>query len=529
MTLTIGEKFERSESKRGWLEQQVVEDIARAVAAPPQRFKVAAVQQGSRDCLLLALRVYSAGAWGAGGGGVGEGLSALQLAHEIQRQVADPLSPLRSSASLRRVMHAHLQDSYLRLLPPSAAPATTYGAPPTLTLSTDPAALPCAPPPVLGQSPQLTLYERPTPDPSAPPIGTGSKPPSPEEVPMLEDLTLRLFAGMTAAPSDPAPTPHPPTPPQPILPAHRPGHAFQVAGTSSLMPRSPGGHGAVWMASERSGGSSPLSVMSASSRANDDDCDHCGTPQHAPASPHTPDLPPTYAAPGLPRFGAPFQVGGVEGGGAHTVWTSPPSTHSSLGLAGLGLGGFGEGGEGGGEAGGGELVGRLRAAGRALEESERSRRELRESARKQGEYIVALKGLSIAQAREVESLTAKNEVLNAQLREARKKGKETALKRKEMKGLRLSQSFGLEQELHAERNRAKEMSVYYQRMLREAHEREHALFLSRQQAGGGGGGGGGGVEEGGLGDEAVRRLLERVADLEMQLLEAKGQPPDTRV
>eukprot|EP00961_Rhodomonas_salina_P117350 1579734-Rhodomonas_salina.2 len=151
-----------------------------------------------------------------------------------------------------------------------------------------------------------------------------------------------------------------------------------------------------------------------------------------------------------------------------------------------------------------------------------------------------------------------------------------------MKGLRLSQSFGLEQELHAERNRslpaslssssstlllllpvraelravvreerrreeqreeeggggaeggrtlcrgkqgetallrvisrtearflAKEMSVYYQRMLREAHEREHALFLSRQQAGGGGGGGGGGVEEGGLGDEAVRRLLER--------------------
>ncbi|EKX49773.1 hypothetical protein GUITHDRAFT_151453 [Guillardia theta CCMP2712] len=97
-----------------------------------------------------------------------------------------------------------------------------------------------------------------------------------------------------------------------------------------------------------------------------------------------------------------------------------------------------------------------------LAETESEKTQLELSLEKQSQHILALKGLSSSQAKEVESLSAKIDVLVNQLRDEKKKNKETALRRKEMKALSLSHNFGLEQELHAERMKAEELRKFYE-------------------------------------------------------------------
>ena len=76
---------------------------------------------------------------------------------------------------------------------------------------------------------------------------------------------------------------------------------------------------------------------------------------------------------------------------------------------------------------------------------------LEEAFEKQSYYTKALQGLSQAQAKEVEALSAKSERLTQLLREQRKKGKERDKERDKKAVPMLSEVFALEQELHAER------------------------------------------------------------------------------
>uniref|UniRef100_A0A7S0EZI9 SMP-30/Gluconolactonase/LRE-like region domain-containing protein n=1 Tax=Hanusia phi TaxID=3032 RepID=A0A7S0EZI9_9CRYP len=441
--LSFGEKYSQDATERLRMESRVISDIACAVSSSPKRFTVTAMQEDKRGCISIELCISLL----SEDDGL-MSLSPMQIGEEIRRQISDPSSPLRNSPSMRRIMHCHLHSKKEN----KETSRGSFGAPDVMGFYGSSEA------PERRSMFGLTLCTDSNGGLRSKGHLDGSDLGMSDEGPSLAGAPMKPWQWESSAI----------------------GHAEGL-----------GGHPAL----QFSGTSSPLSLQSSTSPdslqspfgANVDAvCDllQSFSPQ-TPSPQLLPDMTRKSVEVEFPLF-----LGSSSAENRSSSSESPNTSEYTFDdLETLG--------EGWDKNNSGrstinaeamksmsprKLLAVVAALQRRLAETESEKNQLEISLEKQSQHILALKGLSSSQAKEVESLSAKIEVLVNQLRDEKRKSKETAMRRKEMKALSLSHNFGLEQELHAERMRTEELRRFYESELAAAKAKIASL---EQQTGSG--------------------------------------------